>query len=93
MKTMLTVRNAEDFRAAAESYKQETADQVAHTEWERRDWLAPRPWTELDALVESVQGLELTVAEWHLMKWFISWDALDTLAAIITKARQQGVAA
>lgn len=43
-----------------------------------------------ELLADALEGLDLSAAEWSLMCWFLSWDAQDTLASVIRKAREQG---
>lgn len=43
-----------------------------------------------DALAEATLGLDLTDYEWHVLEWFVTWDAQDAIASIIRKAREQG---
>lgn len=42
-----------------------------------------------EQLADALDGLDLTPTEWYLLEWFLSWDAQDTLASIIQKAREQ----
>lgn len=78
------------FRAAVQAYEDSVRDRIGATYYaesaaaERRR-LGGKLRNEL--LADALDGLDLTTHEWHLMKWFLSWDEQDTLAAIITKAR------
>lgn len=73
----------EDFRQAVDAYENEVSERTG----------TPRSYGggRNEKLADALDGLDLSAREWHLMKWFLSWDCQDELAAIIVKAREQGM--
>lgn len=39
----------------------------------------------LRAMLDQLDGIDLTPSEWHTMQWFIGWDANDSIASIFAK--------
>jgi len=50
------------------------------------------PDLSIGRLLDQVEGLDLTPAEWSTVAWFVGWDANDNMAAILGKARAAGPA-
>lgn len=47
----------------------------------------------MDRLLDDLDGVDLTVSEWHTVAWLIGWDACDRVASIVAKVRAAASAA
>ena len=86
-------QQSERFRAAVARYENGVRDRIGAVVYAETAAAVRRAYEGKlpnEHLADALDGLDLEPAEWHLMEWFLSWDAQDVLASIIRKAREQG---